>query len=42
LITNLLRAGGALTVAGLAGFVLLSRRRDRRAAEDGGGGGDHP
>jgi len=42
LITNLLRAGGAFTVAGLAGFVLLSRRRDRRAAEDGGGGGDHP
>jgi protein SCO1 len=32
LITNLLRAGGALTVAALAGFVVLSRRRDRRAA----------
>jgi len=39
LISNLLRAGGALTVAGLLGFVLVSRRRDRRAAaaEDGPG-----
>jgi len=31
LITNLLRLGGAATVAGLLGFVLVSRRRDRRA-----------
>ena len=39
LIMNLLRAGGALTVAGLLGFVLVSRRRDRRvgAADDAAG-----
>jgi protein SCO1/2 len=32
LITNLLRAGGAVTVAGVLGFVVVSRRRERRAA----------
>jgi protein SCO1/2 len=37
LIMNLLRAGGALTAAGLAGYVLLSRRSDRRSAKGAGG-----
>lgn len=38
LIMNLLRGAGALTVASLLGFVVLSRRRERRASQ----GDDRP